>query len=110
MPITHSPVAPSWLDELNGITNPGGPFPAAWRWLLAAHNSSPAALRAALATYAILLGEEGLSQAQAKALEIRRSIDLAAPDPKADRLRLMLAEGRPTLVVTEYAATVLYLR
>jgi hypothetical protein len=110
MTITHDTTAPPWLDDLNRITNPGGPFPSAWRWLLAAHHSSPAALRAALATYAILLGEEGLSQAEAKALEIRRAIDLAAPDPKAERLALLLADGRPTLVVTEYAATVLYLR
>ena len=110
MSITHVATLPPRLDDLNEVTNPWGPFPLARRWLLAAHSSSPAALRAALATYAVLLGQEGLSRAQAKALEIRRSIDLRAPDPKVERLALLLADHRPTLVVTEYAATVLYLR
>src|SRR6478609_129768 len=101
---------PPWIDGVNEITTPGGPFPSAWRWLLAAANSSPAALRAALTTYAIMLGEEGLPQAQAKAFELRRSVDLNAPDPKAERLLQGLGEGAPTLIVTGYAATVLYLR
>ena len=102
--------APPWLDGLIKITAPGGPFPSAWRRLLAAACSSPAALRAALATYAILLGEEGLPQAQSRALEIRRSIDLQAPDRKSEEVALTLTEGESTLILTGYAATVLYLR
>jgi len=101
---------PHWVDGVNEITMPGGPFPSAWRWLLAAATSSPAALRAALFSYAILLEQEGLSRLQAKALEVRRSIDLGAPDPKVDQVAATLTDGTPTLIVTEYAATVLYLR
>lgn len=110
MPQVLEETPPLWLDAVNEITAPGGPFPSAWRWLLAAATSSPAALRAALVTYALMLEAEGLPQLTRKALETRRLIDLRAPDPKADALALAVSSGAVTLVVTNYAATVLYLR
>lgn len=41
---------------------------------------------------------------------LRGSIDLAAPDPKVELLRSLLADGHPTLVFTNAVATVPYLR
>jgi hypothetical protein len=79
-------------------------------WLHAAADSSPAALRAALALHARRLGETGRMKERTEALALRRSIDLGAPDPKAERLARLLADGMPTLVTTAHAATVLYLR
>jgi hypothetical protein len=79
-------------------------------WLHAAADSSPAALRAALALYARRLGEAGRAKERADALALRRSIDLGASDPKVERLARLLADGTPTLVTTEHSATVLYLR
>ena len=75
-------------------------------WLLAAADSSPAALRAALAIHARRVGEAG----RAEALALRRMVDLRAPDPKVERLDVLLLDRRPTLIVTQFSATVLYLR
>ena len=102
--------APPWLDALNEITGPGGPFPSARSVLLGAATSSPAALRAALARYAARLGESGYPVLQRKADDLRQSISLTAPDPKVEVLCAMLTGSPASLVRSDHTATILYLR
>ena len=143
---------PSWSNELDALTlADDGPVASLIRSVLwSAAGSSPAALRAALGRYALLLrqskdahrsglapdrsairrfaaevpeqlllwellplgsGTDVLPSGDLPRVEaLRERIILDAPDPKAEALAELLADGTPSLVFTTSAATVPYLR